>query len=61
MNIREIRRKLLLTQTEFAEAIGMSMSSVQKWEENGQRPSLNTQRKIIYLCKKNGINVLTIE
>lgn len=49
MNIREIRRKLLLTQTEFAEAIGMSLGAVQKWEEQGTMPSLKAQRKIAQL------------
>lgn len=49
MNIREIRLKLLLTQTEFAEAIGMSLGSVQNWEEKGTTPSLKAQRKILQL------------
>ena len=58
MNIREIRRKLLLTQTEFAKAIEMSLSAVQTWEEKGMMPSLKAQRKILELCKKNGIKDL---
>lgn len=49
MNIREIRRKLFLTQTEFAKAIGMSLSAVQIWEEKGMMPSLKAQRKIAQL------------
>ena len=49
MNIREIRLKLLLTQTEFAKAIGMSLGSVQNWEEKGTTPSLKAQRKILKL------------
>lgn len=49
MNIREIRLKLLLTQTEFAKAIGMSLGAVQKWEEQGATPSLKAQRKIAQL------------
>ena len=58
MNIREIRRRLLLTQIEFAEALGMSLSAVQTWEEKGNMPSLKAQKKILELCKKNGINDL---
>lgn len=49
MNIREIRRKLFLTQTEFAKALGMSLGAVQKWEEQGTTPSLKSQRKILKL------------
>jgi DNA-binding transcriptional regulator YiaG len=39
MDIRELRDKRHLTQQQFADIVGVSISSVQKWESNVNPPS----------------------
>jgi putative transcriptional regulator len=39
LDVREIRTSLGLTQREFAEKYGFSVSSVQNWEQGRRRPT----------------------
>lgn len=55
--IREIRRKLFMTQREFSEKIGVHCKVVSDWERNNETPSLRNQKKIFDLCKENGIEI----
>lgn len=57
MNIKEIRKKLYLTQKSFAEQIGISLGAVSSWEQGKRNPNLTQQRKIAELCKKNKIKI----
>ncbi|MFQ5683796.1 MAG: NadS family protein [Candidatus Binatia bacterium] len=38
MDIREVRKKLTLSQSEFALMIGVSLSTLQNWEQGRRRP-----------------------
>ncbi len=38
MDIREVRKKLDLSQSEFALMIGVSLSTLQNWEQGRRRP-----------------------
>lgn len=38
MNIKKLRKRLKLTQTEFAKLIGVSFCSVNRWENFRHRP-----------------------
>lgn len=49
--IKVIRTRLLLTQQEFADKLGVSIITVQKWERNINKPSLKHQRQIKNLIK----------
>ena len=53
--IREIRRKLLLNQMEFADALGVSFSTVNRWENGKANPNYQALKKIKFFCKKNNI------
>ncbi len=53
--IKEIRRKCLLNQTEFAESIGVSFSTVNRWENEKAIPNYQALKKIKEFCKKNNI------
>lgn len=57
MNTKTIRLQALLTQKEFSEEIGVSLSAICKWENGERSPSLKQQRKIICFCKKYNINI----
>lgn len=57
MDIKEIRKKALLTQQEFAKAIGVSVCSVQYWEQGINQPSYRNLRKIMDFCYKHDIEI----
>lgn len=57
MNIKNIRKKALMTQTEFAKAIGVSLCAVQCWEQEVNKPSFKNLRKIVDFCKKRNIEI----
>lgn len=57
MNIKAIREKLCLTQTEFAQVLGVSMQSVSNWECGQNKISIKCKRKIIKLCKEKGLKI----
>ena len=55
--IKKIRKKLLVTQTELAELLDCSFSSVNRWEKGHHEPTMKAKRKINQLCKENNIEV----
>lgn len=54
--IIDIRTASMMTQKEFAKALGVSVSTVQGWEYGANGISLRCARKIIDFCKANNIN-----
>lgn len=55
--IKQLRMKLLLTQTEFAELLEVSFESVNRWENGKNEPTMKIKRKIHTLLKENEIEV----
>lgn len=53
--IKKLRNKLLLTQAEFAELLGVSFESVNRWENSKNEPTMKMKRKIVQLCNENNI------
>lgn len=53
--VKELREKLILSQTEFAELLGVSFASINRWESGRFEPTIKTKRKLINLCKQNNI------
>ena len=53
--IKELRKKLLLTQTEFADLLGVSLASVARWELGENEPTMKIKRKLRELFVMNGI------
>ncbi len=53
--IKELRKKLLLTQTEFADLLGVSLASVARWELGENEPTMKIKRKLKELFMQNGI------
>lgn len=50
--IKKIRIKMMLSQTEFAKLLGVTFESVNRYENGRSRPTFRVQRKLIELCKK---------
>lgn len=54
--IREIRLHSLLSQAEFAAAIGVSFTTVNRWENNKAVPNFQTIKRIKSFCDENKIH-----
>lgn len=55
--IKELRLKMLLTQTEFAHYLGVSFESVNRWENGKNEPTMKIKRKLAKLIKNYNIEV----
>lgn len=60
MNVQEslkaIRLQSLLSQADFAKAIGVSFTTVNRWENGKSRPNYKALQAIESFCDKKGIN-----
>ncbi len=54
-NIRVMRRRMLMSQEDFAQAIGVSFTTVNRWESGKCFPSYKAMRQIDEYCRANGI------
>lgn len=59
--IKTIRQKAFLTQTEFAKEINVSFSTVNRWESGKTRPNMKAMKQISKFCKNNGIVFSTLQ
>lgn len=53
--IKELRMKMLLTQTEFAEFLGVTFETVNRWENGRCEPTMKMRRKLKALFDEHGI------
>ncbi len=44
--IKVLRNKMLLTQSEFAKMLGVSLASVARWELGENEPTMKVKRKL---------------
>jgi len=55
--VKTLRKKLILSQSELAEMIGVSFTTVNRWENGKHEPTIKIKRKIIELCIVNNIGL----
>ena len=55
--INKLRKKLLLTQSEFAELLGVKLVTVSRWESGKFEPTMRVKRKLRELFEKNNIEI----
>lgn len=55
--IREYRERKVLTQTEFAALLGVSIASVTRWETGHYQPTMKVKKKIYNLLVEAGIEI----
>ncbi len=55
--LKNLRSKLLITQTELSEMLGVSYASVNRWENEKSKPTMKAKRKIRDLCQKEKVNL----
>ena len=54
---KELRKALIITQSELAEMLGVSFASVNRWENGRYEPTTKAKRKLVELCRKNKIQM----
>ena len=55
--IKTLREELILSQTEFSNLLGISYTTVSRWEQGKNIPTIKLKRKIVELCKQHNINL----
>lgn len=55
--IKNIRKKSLLSQEAFAKELGVSFTTVNRWETGKSTPTYKMLKCIDDYCKRNGIDV----
>ena len=54
--IRFVREELGLTQKELAKKLGVAFATINRWENGHTEPTIKA-KKLLELCKENGIEV----
>lgn len=47
-----------MSQSELAEMIGVSFTTVNRWENGKHEPTIKIRRKIVEICKANNIDMM---
>ena len=55
-DIKVIRQNSLLSQEAFAQILGVSFTTVNRWETGKSKPSYKTMKLIDDFCKSNNID-----
>lgn len=52
---KHVRKRLMMSQTDFAGIMGVSFAAVNRWENGKTKPNYRQQRKLQEICEKNEI------
>jgi DNA-binding XRE family transcriptional regulator len=55
--IKDLRKKLILSQAELAKLLGVSIQSINRWETGKHEPTIKIKRKLVSHFQKYGIEV----
>lgn len=55
--VKKLRTTLILSQTEFANLLGVSFQTVNRWERGTHQPTIKAKRKLASYFKKHKIEV----
>lgn len=55
-NIKKLRRKAFLTQEDFAKELGVSYTTVNRWETGKTKPNLKAMKLIDDFCNRNTLD-----
>ena len=53
--IKELRAVLIISQSELAEMIGVSFSTVNRWENGRHEPTIKAKKKLFELFTQNNM------
>lgn len=57
--IKNLRTKMLLSQSELAKILDVSFASINRWENGHNEPTIKVKRKIKELCEQYNINIVS--
>lgn len=55
--IKELRNKMTFSQTEFAQLLGVSFASANRWETGKHEPTIKIKRKIKALMREYDVKI----
>jgi len=55
--IKTLRKKMIMSQMEFADYLGVSFGTVNRWENDRFTPTIKAKRKLAPLFKKYKIEI----
>ena len=55
--VKELRNKMFIIQMELGEMLGISLSTVNRWEMGMYEPTIKMKRRLNELFKENKINL----
>lgn len=59
--IKMLRERLYLTQNEFAKALNVSFSTVNRWEKGKARPNISTMKEVKKFCEDKEVDYSSVE
>lgn len=59
--IKEIRQKCYLSQQSFADELGVSFSTVNRWEKAKAVPNYQTMKRLVAYCKRLNVDCKDLE
>lgn len=59
--LKKIRRKCFLSQEAFGREIGVSFSSINRWESGKTKPKMSAMKKIKEFCESQNIDFSALE
>lgn len=59
--LRTIRQKSFMTQESFAQEMGVTTSTVNRWEHGKAKPNLTAMKKLKLFCERNSLDYELIE
>ena len=59
--LKEIGQECLLTHQEFADELGVSFSTVNRWEKSKAIPNYQTMKRLIAYCKRLKVDYKNLE
>ena len=54
--LKDIRQQCFLSQSSFAKELGVSFSTVNRWETGKSIPNCKMMKRIVQFCKEQGID-----
>ncbi len=59
--VKDLQDKLIMTQADFADMLGVSFTSINRWENGLNRPTTIALKQIAELCKENNIELKEVK
>ena len=59
--LRTIRQKSFMTQEQFAQEVGVTASTINRWEHGKAKPNLTAMKSLKSLCASYGLDYSLIE